>query len=229
MHTVIRPGEPWGSPASSPPDIEVDGRDAALAAAVAAAPGALVRLLPDDGNDLARAVGLRPGETLGADLTEVPVDALRLADGSSPNAGSGSLAVNMCVLGTAPDRLRWRTAKVEVEVLLDGRSWFSGPATTIVIANGQFLRGLDVVPRGHPGDGKAEVQVYELERRERRAMRARLATGAHVPHPRIRSRSAAEVEVRCARPLDLEIDGAARTPISDVHVAVVPAAFRLLV
>ena len=60
-------------------------------------------------------------------------------------------------------------------------------------------------------------------------MRARLATGAHLPHPRIRSRSAAEVEVRCARPLALEVDGVPRTPISDVRVGVVPAAFRLLV
>ena len=99
----------------------------------------------------------------------------------------------------------------------------------MVIANGQFLRGLDVVPRGHPGDGKAEVQVYELERRERRAMRARLATGAHLPHPRIRSRTAREVEVRGASPLALEVDGVTRSPISDVRVAVVPAAFRLLV
>ena len=36
-------------------------------------------------------------------------------------------------------------------MLLDGRPWFAGPATTVVIAIGQFLRGLDVVPRGHPG------------------------------------------------------------------------------
>jgi diacylglycerol kinase family enzyme len=135
----------------------------------------------------------------------------------------------MCVVGTAPDRLRWSSSSFDVEVLLDGTAWYTGPATTVVIANGQFLRGLDVVPRGHPGDGKAEVQVYELERRERRAMRTRLATGAHLPHPRIRSRTAREVEVRGTSPLALEIDGVTRSPISDVRFAVVPAAFRLLV
>jgi diacylglycerol kinase family enzyme len=135
----------------------------------------------------------------------------------------------MCVVGTAPDRLRWSSTAFAVEVVVDGKEWFTGPATTVVIANGQFLRGLDVVPRGHPGDGKAEVQVYELERRERRSLRARLATGAHLPHPRIRSRTARDVEVRGASPLALEVDGVARTPISGVRVAVVPAAFRLLV
>ena len=34
--------------------------------------------------------------------------------------GTDGLACNMCVLGTAPDRLRWRSAMPEIEVLLDG-------------------------------------------------------------------------------------------------------------
>jgi len=202
---------------------------------VAAAPGALVRLVPDATNDLARAVGLPPGGATTPGTTEVPVDALSVESGDKGTGDAGSVgarglvACNMCVLGTAPDQLRWRSGMLEIEVLLDGKPWFSGPASTVVIASGQFLRGLDVVPRGHPGDGRAEVQVYELGRRERRAMRARLATGAHLPHPRIRSRPARDVVVHAARRLALEIDGVTRPPISDVHVAVLPAAFRLLV
>jgi hypothetical protein len=181
---MIRPGEPWGSPASSPPDLVVDGDDAALAAAVAAAPGALVAFRPGPGSDLARAVGLRAGAEAAAPIpvgpaTEVPVDAVRIE-------GDG-LACNAVVLGTPPDRLRWARAASTVEVEVDGQPWFAGSATTVVIANGQFLRGADLVPRGHPGDGRMEIQVYELRRRERKAMRRRLATGAHVPHPRIRS------------------------------------------
>ena len=50
------------------------------------------------------------------------------------------------------------------EIEVDGQPWFAGSATTVVIANGQFLRGADIVPRGHPGDGRLEVQVYELRR-----------------------------------------------------------------
>jgi putative lipid kinase YegS-like protein len=218
---VIRPGEPWGSPASSPPDLAVDGDDAALAAAVAAAPGALVAFRPGPGSDLARAVGLRAGSDAAAATTELPVDAVRLT-------GEG-LACNAVVLGAPPDRLRWASAARTVELDVDGQPWFAGSGTTVVIANGQFLRGADVVPRGHPGDGRLEVQVYELHRRERRAMRRRLATGAHVPHPRIRSRTARRIDIRAPHERALEVDGVRGEPRRTLSAEVVPAAFRLLV
>jgi len=219
--STIKPGEPWGSPASAPPDLAVDGDDAALAAAVAAAPGALVAFRPGPGSDLARAVGLRPGSGAGTAPTELPVDAVRLA-------GDG-LACNAVVLGVPPDRLRWGSAARMIEVDVDGQPWFAGSATTVVIANGQFLRGADVVPRGHPGDGRLEVQVYELRRRERRAMRRRLATGAHVPHPRIRSRTARRIEIRAPHERALEVDGVRGEPRRTLSAEVVPGAFRLLV
>jgi hypothetical protein len=218
---MIRPGEPWGSPASSPPDLTVDGDDAALAAAVAAAPGVLVAFRPGPGSDLARAVGLRPGSEATAAATELPVDAVRLT--------GGGLACNAVVLGVPPDRLRWASASRPVEIDVDGRRWFAGPATTVVIANGQFLRGTDVVPRGHPGDGRLEIQAYELRRRERRAMRRRLATGAHVPHPRIRSRTARRVEIHAPPDWPLEVDGVRGEPRQLLVAEVVPGAFRLLV
>jgi len=217
---MIRRGEPWGGPASSPPDLEVDGDDADLAAAVAAAPGALVVFRPGPGSDLARAVGLRSGSDPATRATELPVDAVRLA-------GDG-LACNAVVLGVPPDRLRWTSPARSVEIEVDGQPWFAGSATTVVIANGQFLRGADIVPRGHPGDGRLEVQVYELRRRERRAMRRRLTTGAHVPHPRIRSRTARVVEVRAARPVAFEADGVSGAAVATVGGEGVPSAFRLL-
>jgi len=217
---MIRRGEPWGGPASSPPDLEVDGDDADLAAAVAAAPGALVVFRPGPRSDLARAVGLRAGSDPTPRATELPVDAVRLA-------GDG-LACNAVVLGVPPDRLRWTSPARSVEIEVDGQPWFAGSATTVVIANGQFLRGADIVPRGHPGDGRLEVQVYELRRRERRAMRRRLTTGAHVPHPRIRSRTARVVELRAARPVAFEADGVSGAAVATVGAEVVPSAFRLL-
>jgi diacylglycerol kinase family enzyme len=135
----------------------------------------------------------------------------------------------MCIFGTPPDRLRWTSRTLELEVLLDDRPWFAGRATTLVIATGQFLRGLDVVPRGHPGDGKAEVQIYELARRERGPMRARLATGSHLPHPRIRQRTARTITLRSEPPAAWEVDGApAPKPVSVTTITVVPGAYRLL-
>jgi hypothetical protein len=215
---MIQPGEEWGSPAVAPADIEVEGDDAALADAFGAAPGALIRFIPRSTSDLARAVGLGRGEPRGHAL---PLDALEL--------GNGTLAVNMCILGTPPDRLRRSSPTLELEIQLNGRPWFTGGATTVVIANGQFLRGLDVVPRGHPGDGRAEIQVYELRRSERRQMRARLAVGGHVPHPRIRQRAAAVIGLRARPAAPCEVDGVPRTPATDLTIRVLPGAYRLLV
>ncbi len=123
------------------------------------------------------------------------------------------------MIGTPPDRLRWSSPAIDLEVQLDGTAWFTGPATTVVIATGQFLRGLDVAPRGHPGDGKAEVQVYELDP-PRAAPDARPAR-----HRRARSASPNPVSAppdpwsspRPASPLALEVDGVARPPRPDAR------------
>jgi len=219
---MIRPGEEWGSPTDAAPDLDVEGSDARLAAAVATAPGALIRFVPDATSDLARAVGLNPGAPVGtAQRVELPLDVLELAD--------GSLACNLCVIGTPPDRLGWSSRAIDLDVEIDGAPWFAGRATTVVIATGQFLRGVDVAPRGHPGDGKAEVQVYELTRRERRLMRARLPTGAHVPHPRIRQRTARSVVVRAGSPTPVEVDGVARPLVPELTIDLRPQAYRLLI
>ncbi|MFL6243001.1 MAG: diacylglycerol/lipid kinase family protein [Acidimicrobiia bacterium] len=221
MTRPLRHGEPWGRAASGPPDVEVAGGDGDLVAAVASHPGALVRYRPSPGSDLARALGLGPD---GAGTTEVAIDALAI------DRDDGAVdAVNVVVLGPPPDRLRWTVRASHITVRVDGRAWFNGRATTVVVANGQFLRGADLVPRGHPGDGWAEVQVYALARRARRAMRRRLPTGTHVPHPGVRSGRAHRVEVEVARPLPVEVDGRPRGRTARLVITLVPAAIRLLV
>ena len=218
---AIAPGEPWGEPTSAAPDLTVEGDDAELAARVLAAPnGALVRFVPSATSDLARAVGLRAGaEPRGIAL---PLDALDLGD---------RLAVSTVVLGTAPDRLTTRRRRVPLGLRLDGREPDAAVprAAAVVVATGQWLRGHDLVPRGHPGDGKAEVQAYLLRPGERSAMRARLPAGAHLPHPRIVTRTARNVEIRTHRPLPLEVDGRPAAPVATLTVTLRPARYRLLV
>jgi hypothetical protein len=215
----LRPGDPWGHAASGPPDLEVVGDDADLAAVAMRDRSALVRFRPSPRSDIARALGLGPAST-GA--TEVAIDALEV----EPDAG----ALNAVVLGAPPDRLRWSARASDMTVRVDGRPWFRGRATTVVVASGEFLRGADVVPRGHPGDGWAEVQVYALTRRARRRMRRRLPTGTHVPHPGIRSGRARRVEVEVAGcALAVELDGRPRGRTTRLEVTLIPAAIRLLV
>ncbi|HKA93404.1 MAG TPA: hypothetical protein VKE97_06340 [Acidimicrobiia bacterium] len=232
MTRPLRHGEPWGHAPSGPPDVEITGDDADLAALVARHPGALVRFYPSPGADLARALGLAPEAT---SSTEVAIDTLAIRIGGTDDGvdggGSGeeSSAVNAVVLGVPPDRLHWRARAAHATVRLDGRPWFSGRATTVVVANGQFLRTADLVPRGHPGDGWAEVQVYSLARRERREMRRRLPTGSHVPHPRIAAGRARRVDVEVRARPRVEVDGRQRGRSDRLGVTLVTASIRLLI
>ncbi len=218
---MIRPGEEWGAPTDAAPDLEVGGGDLDLARAVAGRLGALVRFRPDATSDFAGAVGLHADVELGVEVT---VDLLRLTRG---RAGADD-AVNMVILGSAPDALRRFARRFGASVRVDGRSVFHGPCTGIVIATGQFRSGLDLVPRGHPGDGRAEVQVYAVPRREWRGLRARLATGTHVPHPGITQRSGASVTVSIDREVPLEVDGRPSGVTDVLDVEVVANAYRLL-
>lgn len=223
MTPPLRHGEPWGRPSSTPPDLEVEGDDADLAHAAARHPGALVRFRPSTQSEISRAVGLTSDITA---TTEVAIDTLELR---GLGGDTTETAVNAVVMGWPPDRLRRTARSTPVTVTVDSRLWYQGPATTIVVASGQFLRGADLVPRGHPGDGWAEVQVYALTPRERRTMRQRLATGTHVPHPSIHTGRARIVEIEAAgRGLAVEVDGHDRGRVGRLTVAVAPATIRLL-
>jgi YegS C-terminal NAD kinase beta sandwich-like domain len=222
MTGPLRHGQPWGQPATAPPDVEVSGDDGDLAAVVALHQGALVHFRPASSSDIGRALGLGPDARAS---TEVALDALALDLG----ALGDTRAVNAVVVGRPPDRLHWTTRSVSISITVDGRPWFAGQATTVVVANGQFLRGADLVPRGHPGDGSAEVQVYTLPRTARRAMRRRLASGTHVPHPQIKTGRARHVQIDADRGLPLEVDGRRRGTARRVGVTLVPEAIRILV
>jgi diacylglycerol kinase family enzyme len=197
----------------------VAGTDADLAEALeGAGPDPLVRFLPSPASDLARAVGLG-GSPPGS--LSLPMDALRLS--------GGRLAVNSLVTGVAPDRLRLWHARRRAEVEVDGRRVFSGRATTVAVMNGQYLRGADLAPRGHPGDGTCEVQVYALPPAQRRLMRSRLASGSHLPHPAVTTARGRRVTVRWARSQPLEVDGRPSGETAGVEVELLPGAYRLLV
>jgi len=233
----VRKGERWGAPSTAPADTTTTGDDRALARVVADAlaggPGsgsqgsgaARVRIAwraaPDA--DFARAVSA----TRASDETpyDLPCDALRV----TASHGAPGVAVNMAVLGTAPDRARWWDRSARVRVSVDGRVVHDGRATGVVVANGEFLRGAAVIVRGHPGDGRLEVQVYAVPRGQRGALRRRVRTASHVPHPGIVQASGRRVEIEVAgHGWALESDGLAGPRTREVVVEILPEAFVLV-
>jgi diacylglycerol kinase family enzyme len=189
----------------------------------------LVRFSASPASDLARAVGLVAGAVPAG--VALPLDVL---DVEAAMAGAAAdpatvMAVNSVVVGVAPDRLRAWHRRAGFTVEIDGAVVDAAAATSLVVMNGQYLRGLDVSPRGHPGDGVAEAQLYALPASVRRAMRQRLPSGAHLPHPAITVRKVRHLALRATRPVALEIDGepAGRVTVLDVRVR--PAAYRLFI
>jgi len=219
---VVKPGEEWGAPTDAAADQVGTGDDAALAAVVpdddATVP--LVRFVPHR-SELARAVGVTATPGGAPRGIALPVDAIVTDCG---------IAMNLVMLGRAPDALRaWHRLR-HVTVTVDGRTLHDGPASTVVIANGQFRLDADLVPRGHPGDGRLEVQVYALRAGERSGMRRRLATGTHVPHPRITTSSGRTVTVRTgARPVAATLDDRPVGRVTGLDAAVRHPALRLLI
>jgi hypothetical protein len=220
--TGISPGQAWGVPEQAEPELVVRGDDADLARALAGSqPGVLVSFSPSPESDLARAVGLQAGAPRQG--LALPMDVLELED--------GTLCVNALVLGKAPDRVRWRDRSFGVKLRLEGRvSGLDIPdATGVVVATGQWIRGLDVVPRGHPGDGKVEIHIYRIRRADRKAMRLRLPAGTHLPHPGIVCRTAVQLDLTFARSVHAEIDGRPTASLTTLRAVLLPARYRLLI
>lgn len=232
LSVAIGKGTPWGRPVDGPVELVVAGDDADLAHALRARPHPFddairVAWSPARGADFARAVGLtEDGGELGS--LELPCDLMRVVVGE--RADDDLLAVNMVVVGVAPDQQRRLTRRHAVRVDVDGRTVHDGPACGVVVANGQHHGGADVVPRGHPGDGRIETQIYDVPRNERAGMRARLATGTHVPHPGIRQVPGTVVELTVTgRPAPIEIDRLRRGRTNHVRITVVAGALVLVV
>jgi hypothetical protein len=214
----IKKGEEWSKPRSDDVAVQVSGNDADLGAAIHALPnGALVQFTPTTDSDLARAVGLNNNARL---TNEVALDALRV--------NRDITACNIVILGTPPDRLRRWSPRSDLLVTIDGVSTHAN-AMAVVVAIGQFLRGHDVVPRGHPGDGRAEVHIYEIPRSHVRAMRRRLPRGAHVPGPGIFQRSGRHITIQAQSQVSLEVDGVTLPPTDHLDLEVLPDRYRLLI
>jgi hypothetical protein len=154
----------------------------------------------------------------------VPVLGLRGGDLCHTLGGPGQLATAFTVdVGSAllDGRLHWFVAH------LVARAPFWSHA--VAAMNAQFRGSWNVAPRGHPNDGLLDVFEARLGIADRFKVRARLASGTHLPHPGITQRRVAAVQFEFPRPTSIELDGELVTQARTLSVRLEPDALKVIV
>lgn len=103
------------------------------------------------------------------------------------------------------------------EVLIDGRLFLFTAHLIVrgrlwspyafVAMNAQWLGGWNLGPKGHPNDGLLDTYEARLGLGDLWKVRRRLPHGAHLPHPRIKERRTAAMQVDLPRPMTVRLDG----------------------
>jgi len=140
-----------------------------------------------------------------------------------PFPALGLLGGDLCrTLGGTGDETRLRSPDavrfpVDLgEVLLDGRlqvfvahlvARTRGWSHVVAAMNAQFVGPWVVGYRSHPNDGLLDVFEADLSLADRLKVRARIRHGAHLPHPRIKERRTAAVQIELDRPRPIYLDG----------------------
>src|SRR5438128_6357701 len=200
----ISKGSPYGEPGALPADGVVVRSDAEARAVV----------------ETSRRAGrpLPPLGLLGGDLCRTlggPGDERRL---HSAEAMTFTLDLGAVL---ADGRLHWFVAHLVARDPLWRRAF--------VAMNAQWLGPLNLGPRAHPGDGRLDVYDVRLPLGGFLSVRSRAKAGAHLPHPGIRERRTAAVQVDLGRPLPLRLDGVNLGRARNVAVRLEPDALTIVV
>jgi len=170
---------------------------------------------------------LRAGSPIVADDAALRriVEAARRAGQDPPEVGliGGDLCATLGGLGRI-ERLHGDEAvRAPVDVVraeLDGEPyWFVAHLVAhrpgwwgeaAVAMNAEWLGRWKLGPRAHPNDGLVDVTEGSLRWQDRLKARRRAPSGTHLPHPALRTRRAATLQLDLARPTPVRLDG---TPV----------------
>jgi hypothetical protein len=202
---TIKKGEPWGDRGVALPDDGVVVRtDAQARHALEAArrDGRPYPVLGVLGGDL--------GRTLAA-----PGDEARLR---SPEAHTFAIDLGQVLVD---GRLH-----VFVAHLVARNRWWT---RAFVAMNAQWLGPWNLGPKAHPGDGLLDTYDARLRPSDLAKVRRRLPAGAHLPHPRIKERRTAAIQVELDRPRPVWLDGEQVDEGRTLSVRLEPDAIRVVV
>jgi hypothetical protein len=99
----------------------------------------------------------------------------------------------------------------------------------LVAMNAQWLGDWNLGPRAHPNDGLLDTYDARLPLGQLLPVRSRLHHGAHLPHPNIKERRTAALQVEVERPLPVRLDGVAVGTAKVISVRVEPDAVTVVI
>ncbi|MEZ5232805.1 MAG: YegS/Rv2252/BmrU family lipid kinase [Acidimicrobiales bacterium] len=129
----------------------------------------------------------------------------------------------------------WRNlgnSAAEVNVEVDGRRWYRGRASCVLISNqSTILGGIEAIPGARPDDGLLDVGVITAESRlEWLRVLGRTAIGRAPSSPMVSTTSvASKVRIELDRSLPWELDGGDRDRTRRLKVKVLPGALEVCV
>jgi hypothetical protein len=101
-------------------------------------------------------------------------------------------------------------------------------ARAFVAMNAQWLGDWNLGPRAHPNDGLLDTYDAQLPLGQLLPVRARLHHGAHLPHPGIKQRRTASIDVDLGRRLPVRLDGDRVASAQTFTVRVLPDALLVV-
>lgn len=201
---TIERGQPWGVPGTLPTDGVLVHSDAEARAIVERARRVGEHIPPIGllGGDLCRTVGGVGDEARlrSGEAMQLPVDV-------------GAVLID--------GRLHWFVAH-----LVARKRWWRG--RVYVAMNAEYIGRWDVAPRSHPNDGVLDTFDVTMSTGDRFKARGRLPTGTHVPHPDIKERRVAAVQVDVDG-LDVWLDGDNLGPAHSLSIRIEPDALTCVV
>ncbi|NNF54973.1 MAG: YegS/Rv2252/BmrU family lipid kinase [Acidimicrobiales bacterium] len=122
-----------------------------------------------------------------------------------------------------------RTDLVHTTVEVDGKSWFQGRTSMVLVGNfGTITGGIDVFPDAEPDDGLLDVAVMSPTKiREWLTVAWRLFRHKPLPLELARRTHGREILVEHRQPRPYELDGEDRDPTRRLDISVLPDAISI--
>ena len=192
-------------------------------------------------------VTIKPGQTWGEPATAAPdvvvsndraisaaLDAARRQGSAFPTFGVTGGDLCRTLAGTGELAMAF---PIDVgEVLVDGRHHFfaahvvarrNGWRQFAVAMNAQWVGEWNLGPKAHPNDGIVDAYEGNLGLFEWRAVKKRLPTGSHLPHPKIEQTRSKAVTFEFTQDYEVFIDGEAVTRAKHLAIRILPDALKV--